>query len=139
MTRQEYERKADNGTLTVGDVLTHPQFATGDELAILRPPQTLTEATNRTADDICEGLRKVAEQLERAFNAVEEQDTAEAVGLWDAVGELLTDDNASDGEACNTDCQAFARGTCPFGVQGKSDCPRYRQYYPDRVATASTR
>lgn len=39
----------------------------------------------------------------------------------------------SNAAACNTDCLAYARGTCKFGPFNRDDCPRYRETYPDRV------
>ena len=35
MTKQEYDAKAENGTLTVRDVIKHREFATPEQLAIV--------------------------------------------------------------------------------------------------------
>lgn len=35
--------------------------------------------------------------------------------------------------ACNTDCLAYARGTCKYSPNNRNNCPRYREIYPDRV------
>ena len=40
------------------------------------------------------------------------------------------DDTAA---ACNTDCLAYARGTCKYSPTNREGCPRYREIYPDRV------
>lgn len=40
------------------------------------------------------------------------------------------DDTAA---ACNTDCLAYARGTCKYSPNNRNNCPRYREIYPDRV------
>lgn len=40
------------------------------------------------------------------------------------------DDTAA---ACNTDCLAYARGTCKYSPNNRDNCPRYREIYPDRV------
>ena len=56
--------------------------------------------------------------------------------------EALEDDTA----ACNTDCPLYSKGYCGYldsrrmtfspslwGLKDKTDCPRYREIYPDRV------
>lgn len=121
MTRQEYEAKHQAGTLTIGDVLDNPEYATPDQVESIAAPQLLRVIREIGRPD-AEALRCVAKML--GNQAAEVNDELAAMN-WDNL-------NNDDGNACNTDCGAFARGTCPFDPKQKTDCPRYREYYPRR-------
>lgn len=122
MTRQEYEAKQSNRTLTIGDVLENPEFATPEQVESIAAPQLLRVIRESGRPD-AEALRCVGKMLGERFAEVNEDLAAMS---W----ERLNSDN--DGNACNTDCPAFVRGSCPFDPRHKSDCPRYREYYPRR-------
>ena len=72
MTREEYDAKAENGTLSVGDVLDNPEFATAEQVAAIAAPGLLRECRKRGLPDtavlrqlgqIFDGFNRVAEGL----------------------------------------------------------------------------
>lgn len=91
----------------------------------------------QTLRDICgtlhEHLKQVADIIQ-ALGAcsLSKQERETLTGLDEAIQEAdrITRDLSNGGidaaaDACNTDCLAYARGTCCYTV--KTDCPRFQQ------------
>ena len=146
MTKQEYDAKAENGTLTVRDVIKHREFATPEQLAII---DEYFKAELPTPDEFAEDMRLFGEFLDRVDREITELEHDATTRIWDTMGdepEAPGDAGTLDGKACNTDCLAYARGTCgyinaatisqpaeAYNLKDKRTCPRYREIYPERV------
>lgn len=146
MTKQEYDAKAENGTLTVGDVIKHREFATPEQLAIV---DGHFKAELPTPDEFAEDMRLFGEFLDRVDRDITELEHDATTRIWDTMGdepEAPGDAGTSDGKACNADCLAYARGTCgyinvatisqpaeAYNLKDKRTCPRYREIYPERI------
>lgn len=146
MTKQEYDAKAENGTLTVRDVIKHREFATPEQLAIV---DGHFKAELSTPDEFAEDMRQFGEFLDRVDREITELEHDATTRIWDTMGdepEAPGDAGTLDGKACNTDCLAYARGTCgyinvatisqpaeAYNLKDKRTCPRYREIYPERV------
>lgn len=71
MTRQEYEAKHQAGTLTVGDILDNPEYATPEQVESIAAPQLL-RAIRQSGKPDAEALRCVAKMLGQQFAEVNE-------------------------------------------------------------------
>ena len=69
MTKQEYDAKAENGTLTVRDVIKHREFATPEQLAIV---DKYFKAELPTPDEFAEDMRLFGEFLDRVDRKITE-------------------------------------------------------------------
>ena len=70
----------------------------------------------QTLRDICGALR---EHLKQVADIIQEADRI--------TRDLSNGGKNAVADACNTDCSAYARGTCRYTV--KADCPRVQQIY----------
>lgn len=80
MTREQFNRKANDGTLTVGDVLRNRAYATAEQLA------ALTGGAVHLNPDVLANVADVARFCGEVWDA-DEQGKAEAADLWDALAE----------------------------------------------------
>lgn len=81
MTREEFNRKAEAGTLTVRDVLDNREFATDEQLAALKGGAVRVDTA--ALDRLTEDARRVVEDL-----AAEERANNEAAAeLWAVLAE----------------------------------------------------
>ncbi len=197
MTRQEYEQKTADGTLTVADVLRNKEYATPEQLAIctggmwaISKRLRIEQDTNRIINEVANLLTQFPADLDNTaavdqwgFVSGETDATAKTSELVQAAREQCKDiaarvvalmnesgeqsgplafvldtlnkvlegfdrfdEETADGKACNTDCLAYARGTCgyinaatisqpaeAYNLKDKRTCPRYREIYPERV------
>ena len=76
MTREQYDRKAHDGTLTVRDVLDHREFATPEQLAAVTASGLRVD--RGPADQLAQSARQVVELSRR----LDELDTEVAVAAW---------------------------------------------------------
>lgn len=81
MTREEFNRKAEAGTLTVRDVLDNREFATAEQLAALTGGAVRVDTA--ALDRLTEDARRVVEDLD----AVERANTEDAAELWAVLAE----------------------------------------------------
>ena len=93
----------------------------------------------QTLRDICGALREHLKQVadiiqEAGACSLSKQERETLTGLDEVIQEAdrITRDLSNGGknavaDACNTDCSAYARGTCRYTV--KADCPRVQQIY----------
>lgn len=81
MTREEFNRKAEAGTLTVRDVLDNREFATAEQLAALKGGAVRVDTA--PLDRLTEDARRVVEDLD----AVERDNTEAAAELWAVLAE----------------------------------------------------
>lgn len=90
MTREEFNRKRDAGTLTVGDVLRNREFATPDLLDALR--FDAREAV-RFAAETLNNMTAHARQAAEAFDQVDRTAGELAADLWDRIADepIITD------------------------------------------------
>lgn len=85
MTREEFNRKAEAGTLTVRDVREHREYVTPELLAVLDAAPDLARIKTATAEIYGRGVRIVEDLNEK------EQATVEvAAELWDVIAEGKT-------------------------------------------------
>lgn len=82
MTREEFQRKVDDGTLTVGELLTNIGYADLDQRAVICPP-------------VVETLRRVAEKQRRQLADVT-ADVLKALATVRDVAEDLAETDALD-------------------------------------------
>lgn len=73
MTRQEYDRKTADGTLTVRDVLENREYATAEQLA----------AVNASGLRLDRGPADLMEQAARLARTVEHLETVAALDAWE--------------------------------------------------------
>ena len=94
-------------------------------------------------------MRLFGEFLDRGDREITELEHDATTRIWDTMGdepEAPGDAGTLDVKACNTDCLAYARGTCgyinvatisqpaeAYNLKDKRTCPRYREIYPERV------
>jgi len=71
MTRQEFETKNQKGTLTVGDILSNPEFATPEQVEAIADHKLL-RAIRENGRPVTETLRYVAKMLNQQYNEVGE-------------------------------------------------------------------
>lgn len=71
MTRQEYDTKATNGTLSVGDIIRNPEFATPEQVEQVVNGDLLRELRKRGKTDV-EVLQYFARLLDGDINHVTE-------------------------------------------------------------------
>lgn len=81
MTREEFNRKAEAGTLTVRDVLDNREFATDEQLAALTGGAVRVDTA--ALDRLTEDARRVVEDLA----AEERANTEDAAELWAVLAE----------------------------------------------------
>ena len=81
MTREEFNRKAEAGTLTVRDVLDNREFATAEQLTALTGGAVRVDTA--ALDRLTEDARRVVEVLD----AVERANTEDAAELWAVLAE----------------------------------------------------
>lgn len=79
MTREEYDRKTADGSLTVRDVLDHREFATPEQLAVVTAHAVTPNA------EVAEGLTYAAVVAD-ALTTYERILTDCAVDAWDTIG-----------------------------------------------------
>ena len=85
MTREEFNRKAEAGTLTVGDVLRNREYATAEQLAALTDGPNV-DRFRKIGEAIGEGVAQIADDLDAEEQAVQ----AAAVEQWDTLAEDKT-------------------------------------------------
>lgn len=85
MTREEFNRKAEAGTLTVGDVLRNREYATAEQLAALTDGPNV-DRFREIGEAIGEGVAQIADDLDAEEQAVQ----AAAVEQWDTLAEDKT-------------------------------------------------
>lgn len=83
MTREEFNRKAEAGTLTVGEVLRNREYATAEQLAALTG-----EAVHVDTEPLHK-LTAAARSVVEGFAVVEQVSTEAAVALWAELAEEL--------------------------------------------------
>lgn len=93
MTKQEYDAKAENGTLTVGDVIKHPEFATPEQLAIV---DGHFKAELPTPDEFAEDMRQFVEFLDRVDREINDVEHNITTRIWDAMGTEGTADTSTE-------------------------------------------
>ena len=76
MTREQYDRKTADGTLTVRDVLEHREYATAEQLAAVSPSGLRID--RGPGDRLAQSARQVRELSRR----LDELDTEVAVATW---------------------------------------------------------
>lgn len=81
MTREEFNRKAEAGTLTVRDVLDNREFATAEQLAALTGEAVRIDAA--ALDKLTEATHRAVEVLD----TVERLNTEAAAELWAEISE----------------------------------------------------
>lgn len=81
MTREEFNRKANDGTLTVGDVLRNREYATAELLA------ELTGGAVHINPDVLAAIGDAARYLSEMFDEVERGAAEDAADLWGAIAE----------------------------------------------------
>lgn len=90
MTREEYNRKAEAGTLTVRDVLDNRGFATDEQLA------ALTGGAVHVDTSMLDKLTEAARHAVEVLDTVEQITTEAAAAQWAALAERnkgITKDN----------------------------------------------
>lgn len=81
MTREEYNRKAEAGTLTVRDVLDNREFATDELLA------ALTGGAVRVDTAALDKLTEATHAAVEVFDTVEQVNAEAAAALWGELAE----------------------------------------------------
>lgn len=85
MTREEFNRKAEAGTLTVRDVREHREYATAEQLAALTDGPNV-DRFRKIGEAIGEGVAQIVDDLDAEEQAVQDA----AAEQWDVIAEGKT-------------------------------------------------